>query len=145
MEDRFIIPTTKQRAVALLKALAPLIAAYALVVASRFYASSTAGLSVCAQLPWVRVAVLVGISVLVTLGCLSYRSGTRIWKSGQSPAPGTSVLFKRRAYTGWMAKSEAITMFAFTAFSAVALAALLKFFVFSEAGLFIAGLRACGP
>ncbi len=145
MEDSFIVPTLKQRAIALLKVLAPLVVAYTLFVAARFYTSHVAVLPVCAQLPGLRVVVATGTVVLLALACLSYRSAVRIWRSGESPAPGTSVLFKRRIVKGWRARSDAAAALFIAALSAAALVAFLRFFVFSEAGQFILGLRSCEP
>ena len=145
MEDSYLIPSPKQRAVALLKLLAPGIVIYALYALSRFYSTNVAVLPTCAQLPWIRVIATAGVVALFALAYWCYRNGIGIWRSGQHPTPGTSVLFKTRISTGWWARSNAITMFIFAALTTLGLIALLKFFVFSEAGLFIVGLRSCVP
>ena len=145
MEPVFITPTLKQRGIALFKAAIPLMAALSIVPLSRFYTAQVSDLSVCAQLPWLRGVVAFGVVILTTLVYFSCRGGLRIWRSGQFPVPGTAVLFKRRVYAGWWARLNAITLFVFSTLLAFALASFLKFFIFSEAGLFIVGLSRCGP
>jgi hypothetical protein len=87
---------------------------------------------------------LVGVAGLLALATIFYLSGLRIWRSGQFPAPGTSVLFTTRVFTGWWAQANAVTMFLLAGFSAVGLGVLAKFFVFSDFGVYVLGLRSCG-
>ncbi|MFC5577016.1 hypothetical protein ACFPOA_03170 [Lysobacter niabensis] len=145
MEPAFITPTLKQRGIALLKVAIPLTAFLLIAPASRFYSDQTACLSSCEQLPWVRSVVVFGVVVLTLLAYISCRGGIKIWRSGQFPAPGTAVLFRKPIQTGWRARLNAITLFVFAISSATALAFFLKFFIFSEAGMFIVGLSRCGP
>jgi hypothetical protein len=145
MEPAFITPTLKQRGIALLKVTIPLAAALSIAPASRFYSDQVECLSVCAQLPWLRGVVALGVVILTAASYFCCRGGLRIWRSGQFPAPGTAVLFKKRVYTGWWARLNAITLFVFAILLAAALASFLKFFIFSEAGSFIVGLQRCGP
>jgi len=143
MKEHLIVPTPKSRIVALSKlAIWPLVA-YGLLQASRHHLSHVAILQHCAQLPWLRIYVLVATMVLTGLSVLVARNGWRIWRSGQYPAPGTSVLFATRIRTGWWARLDTIIMFALSAFSVALLIALLEYFVFSEVGLYVLGLRGC--
>ena len=144
MQPSYITPTPQQRCIAILKVITPLAAVYALALASRLYTNHVAIMSACSQLPWIRAIVIFATFILVAAAYLSFRSGLRVWTSGQSPAPGTSVLFKTRVHTGWLAKSSAIAMFCLAVIASVFLAAILKLFVFSEVGLFVAGLKHCG-
>ena len=145
MEPVFVTPTLKQRGIAALKAAIPLAVALFIVPLSRLYTDEVADLSVCEQLPWLRGVVASGVVVLTVLTYLCCRAGLKTWRSGQFPAPGTAVLFKRRVYTGWWARLNAITFFILAAFLVAALAVFLRVFAFSEAGSFIVGLSRCGP
>jgi len=144
MADQSIHPTVRSRVKALLSLAVPLGVALALGFGANQYAAYVAPLPVCDQLPWVRVAVLLGALSLLAIVAGFLRSGLRIWRSGQSPAPGTAVFFTTKVSTGWWAYANAVSLFLVSALAGAALVAQLRFSVFSEFGMYVLGLRSCG-
>ena len=145
MVEHVITPSPKQRTVALLKALFPLAVIVALYFGARVYTSSVAPLPPCDQLSGIRLAVLSAAVALLGSTLVTLRTGLRVWRSGQFPAPGTSVLFSTRVSLGWWARANAISILIFGGLFAVALGFLLNYFVFSEFGLYLLGFRRCEP
>ena len=145
MAEHTIGRRKKARAVALLKLGTPFLLLSFLFLAARFYAEHVAPMHTCEQLKWMRLVALVGAVGLLSIAFAFVRSGLRIWRAGQFPAPGTSVLFTTQVSTGWWVRSQAVSRFIFAALAIVGLAGLLRFFIFSGVGPFVLGLRSCGP
>lgn len=145
MVERVITPTPGQRTIALLKALSPAAVVVALHFGGRAYTSNVAPLPLCDQLTGMRLAVLFVALVLLGFMLALLRTGLRAWRSGQFPAPGTSVLFRTRVSVGWWARASAISMLILASLFAVALGYLLNYFVFSEVGPYLLGFSRCEP
>lgn len=141
----YITPTPRQRLIALARILLPLLGGGALFLTAHLYDRHAAELPFCEQLPWMWVVVVMATAVLASFACLSGRSAFRIWRSGQYPAPGTSVSFRTRVHTGWWARTNAIAYAIVSLVFAAFLVAFLSMFVFPEAGLFGLWLRGCEP
>lgn len=139
----YITPTPRERLLALGKALLPPFGGAAIFLTARLYDRHAADLPFHEQLPWMWVVVAMVTTMLATFAYLSGRSAFRIWRSGQYPAPGTSVLFRTRVHTGWWARTNAIAYAIVSLVFAALLAALLGMFAFPEAGLLSVGVRAC--
>lgn len=144
MAEHVIRPTARTRATALLKLGASLVAVGGLGLAAHLYSVHVAPLPICDQLPWIRLVAVVGIVGLLALAVLFYRGGIGVWRSGQFPAPGTPVIFATKVSTGWQARANAATLFLFAALSGAALVLWFQFFVFSQFGAYVLGLRGCG-
>jgi hypothetical protein len=141
----YITPTPRQRLIALAKISLPPLGGGALFLTAHLYDRHAAELPFCEQLPWMWVVVVMATAVLASFACLSGRSAFRIWRSGQYPAPGTSVSFRTRVHTGWWARTNAIAYAIVSLVFAAFLVAFLSMFVFPEAGLFGLWLRGCEP
>lgn len=141
----YITPTPRERLLALGKALLPPLGGAAIFLTARLYDRHAADLPFHEQLPWMWVVVVMVTTMLATFAYLSGRSAFRIWRSGQYPAPGTSVLFRTRVHTGWWARTNAIAYAMMSLLFAVFLAAFLNMLVFPDAGLLDLGPRGCEP
>jgi hypothetical protein len=141
----YIIPTPRERLIAFGKTLLPPLGGAALFLTARLYDRHAADLPLCEQLPWAWVVVVMVTTVVASFACLCGRSAFRIWRSGQYPAPGTSVFFRTRVHTGWWARTNAIAYAIVSLVFAAFLVAFLSMFVFPESGLFGLGLRGCEP
>lgn len=141
----YITPTPRQRLIALARILLPPLGGGALFLTAHLYDRHAAELPFCEQLPWMWVVVVMATAVLASFACLSGRSAFRIWRSGQYPAPGTSVSFRTRVHTGWWARTNAIAYAIVSLVFSAFLVAFLSMFVFPEAGLFGLWLRGCEP
>ena len=144
MTEQIIYPTTRSRANALLRLAVVLGVVFALGFGANQYAAHVAPLSACGQLPWIRVAILLGAFGLLATFVVCFRGGLRIWLSGQFPAPGSGVLFATKVSTGWWAYVNAVSLFLFAAVAGAAFVALVRFSVFSEFGMYLLGFRSCG-
>lgn len=140
-----ITPTPRQRLIALAKALLPPLGGGAIFLTAHLYDRHAANLPFCEQLPWMWVVVAVATVVLATFAYLCGRGAVRIWRSGQYPAPGTSVLFRTRVHTGWWARTNAIAYAIVSLLFSAFLLTFLNMMVFPDPGLFIPGLGACEP
>jgi|GEM_PF-1999808 hypothetical protein len=145
MMNAYIIPTPRQRLIALGKALLPPFGGATIFLTARLYDRNAADLPLCKQLPWMWVVVVMATMVVASFAYLCGRSAFRIWRSGQYPAPGTSVLFRTRVHTGWWARTNAIAYAMISLLLAAFLVALLSMFVFPEGGMLNLGLRGCEP
>jgi hypothetical protein len=144
MAELVIHPYARTRVAALLKLGAPLAVVGGLILAARLYSAHIAPLPACDQLPWIRLVAIGGAIALISLVVLFYRSGQRIWRSGQFPAPGTPVIFPVKISTRWWARANAAALFFVAALSAAGLALWAHYFVFSQFGAYVLGLRGCG-
>lgn len=140
----YLTPTPRQRLAALAKYLLPLLAVFALSRAARLYTDHVADLPFCEQLPWMRVVIATCVAAVAGCSYLCGRSGFRILRSGQFPAPGSSVLFRTRVRTGWWARANGVAWLLISSLVAAFLVGILDMFVFSEVGPSIVGLRDCG-
>lgn len=141
----YITPTPRERRLALGKALLPPLGGAAIFLTARLYDRHAADLSLCEQLPWMWVVVVMATTMVASLAYLCGRSAFRIWRSGQYPAPGTSVLFRTRVHTGWWARTNAIAYAIVSLVLAAFLAAFLNMLVFPDAALFDLGQHSCQP
>jgi len=141
----YLSPTPRQRLVALAKCTLPLLAVYALTRMARAYTDHVDGLPVCEQVPWAIAVLLACAAALAVFAYVCGRGAFRVLRSGQYPAPGTSVLFRTRVYTGWWARTNGITLLLLAILITAFLIGLLSAFVFPAIGPYIAGPRGCAP
>lgn len=141
----YIAPTPRERLIALGKALLPPLGGAAFFLTGRLYDRHAAGLPFCEQLAWMWVVAVMATAVVASFSYLCGRSAFRIWRSGQYPAPGTSVFFRTRVHSGWWARTNAIAYAIVSLLFAAFLVAFLNIFVFPDGGLLTLGLRGCEP
>lgn len=142
----YLIPTSRKRLIAFGKVLLPPLGGAALFLTARLYDRHAADLTLCEQLPWMWFVVVMVTTVMAGFACLCGRIAFRIWRYGQYPAPGTSVFFRTRVYTGWWAQTNAIAYAMMSLLFAAFLVAFLSIFVFPDGGLLLNfGLRGCEP
>jgi hypothetical protein len=141
----YISPTPRQRLLALAKCALPLLAFYALSRMARGYTEHVNSLPLCEQAPWVIATIVACATALAVFSLLCGRSALRILRSGQYPAPGTSVLFRTRVYTGWWALTNGISLLLMAILIAAFAVGMLSLFVFPVIGQYIAGTSGCTP
>jgi hypothetical protein len=141
----YLSPTPRQRLVALAKCALPLLAVYALARMARAYTDHVDGLPLCEQVPWVIATIVACATALAVFAFLCGRSALRILRSGQYPAPGTSVLFRTRVYTGWWARTNGISLLLMAVLIAALAIGLLSLFVFPAIGPYFTGSSGCTP
>ena len=141
----YLTPTPRQRLIALAKCALPLLAVYALSRMARGYTEHVNSLPVCEQVPWIIVTIVACATALAVFAFLCGRSALRILRSGQYPAPGTSVLFRTRVYTGWWARTNGISLLLMAILIAAFAIGMLSLFVFPVIGQYIAGTSGCTP
>ncbi|MBD9478984.1 hypothetical protein [Pseudoxanthomonas sp. PXM02] len=90
-----------------------------------------------------RVTLVACAVALTGIAYLLGRSALKILRSGQVPAPDTSVLFRTRVYTGWWARANGIAWLLIAILPTGILIGMLDMFVFSEVGAYMFGLRDC--
>lgn len=139
----YLTPTPRQRLIALAKCALPLLAVYALSRMARGYTEHINSLPLCEQVPWAVATLVVCAAALAVLAYLCVRSALRILRSGQYPAPSTSVLFRTRVHTGWWARTNGIAWLLIASLITALLIGLLCLFVFSAIGPYITGPRGC--
>lgn len=139
----YLSPTPRQRLIALAKCALPLLAVYALSRMARGYTEHVNSLPVCEQVPWAITTLLVCVAALSVFASLCGHSALRILRSGQYPAPGTSVLFRTRVHTGWWARTNGIAWLLMAILITALLIGLLCLFVFPAIGPYITGPRGC--
>ena len=145
MEDQFIFPSTRSRVLALLKLGGGLAAVYILYLATLAYMHARyVWLRVpCELLTSTQIVVVAAAVVLAVLVVAGGRTVWRVWRSGQVPAPGTAVLFKRAVYVGWWQRVYMASMVLTVVVFICLLAQLLGFFVFASGGPHLFSMRAC--
>jgi hypothetical protein len=141
----YLSPTPRQRLIALAKYALPLLALYAFSRVGRGYTEHVDSLPVCEQAPWAIATIVACAAALAVFACLCGRSALRILRSGQYPAPGTSVLFRTRVYTGWWARTNGISLLLMTVLTAALAIGLLSLFVFPAIGPYSTGSSGCTP
>lgn len=141
----YLTPTPRQRLIALAKCALPLLAVYVLSRMARGYTEHVNSLPICEQVPWIIATIVACAAALGVFAGLCGRSALRILRSGQYPAPGTSVLFRTRVYTGWWARTNGISLLLMAILIAAFAISMLNLFVFPVIGQYIAGTSGCTP
>lgn len=143
-EPTFIVPTPRERALAVAKAVSPLLVGALAFLGFSQLPKPDACAGDCAWLPLLRYFLAAGIVLLGTFAVLAVRRARLSWVSGQYPPPGTWVLFRTRVYTGLWPRIDAVFSLALCA---VALFALVHFVLFlvpsAELAWLVLGLEDC--
>jgi hypothetical protein len=143
MQEPVILATSRSRISVILKLGGLIAVGMALQVSILLYALHVAPMPVCDQLPYIRVTAFAGTAFLVALAVILFRRGFKVWRSGQFPPPGTSVFFTRQIYTGWWANLNAFVLCVSSGLVVVTLFFWVRFFLLSEFGFYVSGLRRC--
>jgi hypothetical protein len=145
MEDQFIFPSKRSRVVALLKVGGRLAAVYILYLAALAYMHARyVWLHVpCELVTSTQIVVVAAAVVLAALSVAAGYAAWRVWRSGQVPAPGTAMLFKRAVYAGWWQRVYTASMVIAVVVFISLLAQLLGFFVFASGGPHLFSIHAC--
>lgn len=108
---QYIEPTFAMRAKLSLAGLAAVLASTAFSVWVKPVLVWVATLPTCESLPWVRAELVAGIAICWFIGAAAFRQAQLIWRSGQTPTPGTWVWFRTRIRTGVVARATAAALY----------------------------------